>query len=109
MTDPRPLIKLQVQFGGNVKRGVPPKPGHRQQWVWAVWGRDSVIAFFEAILPYSIVKRDQLEQALAILSTVRDKGGSKQTLKLAPEVVAMRQEAVRKITEAKTREFLAAN
>lgn len=69
MTD-RPLVEWVHSFGGTFNVRPPAKPGHKEQYAWAVNRQLDVLTFLEAILPYLRVKRARAEEALADLRSV---------------------------------------
>jgi LAGLIDADG endonuclease len=71
--DPRVLLWLENNFGGRVREHGGSR---KQSWVWIVQGEESVIAA-QNLLPYSRMKKDQLEKFIA-LSALKRKNGSNQ-------------------------------
>jgi hypothetical protein len=69
-TYPYILIKFKEAFGGNVNpRKKSENPKHRQKWEWRTNKKDSVRFFLTKILPYSIIKKPQIELGLKFLET----------------------------------------
>jgi LAGLIDADG endonuclease len=65
--DPRVLLWLENNFGGKVRK----HGGNRKEsWVWIVQGELSVIAA-QNLLQYSRMKKDQLENYIALSSLKR--------------------------------------
>lgn len=62
--DPRPLIQLQVLFGGSIRiNRHSTGPKRRRIYVWEIGSRQAR-TMLEQILPFLIVKKDQAELAL---------------------------------------------
>jgi|SRR5262245_40038178 len=91
-TDPRPLLKLQEAFGGAVKP-VPRLPHQRPLFKWIAYTRGAV-AFAHEILPYTIIKRDQLEMMIA-LAQLCQLGRNE---KLSKEEISERMDLIGRIT-----------
>jgi len=71
--DPRVLLWLEKNFGGTVRQHSPT----RLSWVWIVLGDESVVAA-KQLLKYSRMKRDQLENFIA-LQAMRNQTGQRVT------------------------------
>lgn len=65
MCDPRPLKLLHQEFGGSfyVGRAYNAKANHRTLFGWNVSSKKAY-AFFKRIIPYSVVKRDEILLAI---------------------------------------------
>ncbi len=60
-TDRAPLEWLRKHFGGTIKDDPPPKnPHYKQSYTWFLFSIEERLSFIQAILPYSIVKRERL-------------------------------------------------
>lgn len=64
--DPRPLRRLEEVWGGRVLLKPRDPIGHQDIYQWAAYGHKSR-PFLEAILPYTKVKRTQIEVYLSAL------------------------------------------
>lgn len=86
MNDPRPLEYLEDSFGGTLRKD------KRGSYVWYISGKASE-DFAQAISPYAIVKKDQLELYLEVRSQINPNRRAKYSV----EEVAERHEWVRKL------------
>jgi len=70
-TNPYVLIGMKQVFDGNIYiRKKPEKyPDWRQQWIWNITDKDKKEYLLKKILPYSIVKKQQIELGLKFLKT----------------------------------------
>ena len=66
--NPVPLLELEEKFGGSVRFHSPT----RKSYVWLITGHKSV-EFAKRILPYSRIKRGQLEIYIAFAALKRRK------------------------------------
>lgn len=73
-TTPAVLTALQHQYGGRIRRGHYHHSRYKDSWVWFVYGAESD-RFFAEILPYLLIKRQQVELATRIRSLTRPQGG----------------------------------
>lgn len=62
-----PTVKaFYDKFGGSLNNHIPPiKPNHRQQFHWSIGDRKAA-TFLRAIRPYSVIKADEIDLALAL-------------------------------------------
>ena len=89
-----PLEKFQSYFGGRIRKQVCKKI-KRFYWTWVCAAKTASL-FLEAILPYSIVKKDEIILGLQFQSTMtRDRN------RLSPELILIRQNCYDKMKEAK--------
>lgn len=72
-TDPRLIVWFAERFGGSVIREKRKSNKHRDCYRWHVTCQTAA-RFLEGCLPYSILKREQIEKALAFQSTLRGAG-----------------------------------
>ena len=72
--DPRPLLKLQKAFGGQLRK--VKKPPHQDQWHWTVCSQMAK-GLLEALQPYLIVKREQAKVGLKLQGRMKHQGGNK--------------------------------
>ena len=104
MTDPRPLTAIAHMFGGTVRRIKDNrKPHYKPQFEWAVYGKKAK-AFFEAIRPYAIVKRDQIELAIELLNLIGSRGAPYKNLVEYPNATK-REKLVTNIRAFNSRRF----
>lgn len=76
-TDVRPLKRAQDLWGGFINtQGASTRPGAiRDLWRWQIYGHGARI-FLETIRPYLILKAEQVDVYLDVLSRVPRKGGA---------------------------------
>ena len=104
MTDPRPLKGLSTTFGGKVRPIKDIRKAHyKPQFEWIVYSKDAK-TFFEAILPYAIVKRDQIALALELLSLIGGRGAPRRNQVTYPNA-EQRELLVQQIRTLNTRRF----
>lgn len=58
-------------YGGTIRYNFPKNPRWRGQYVWELGGRFKVEKFIHSILPFSLVKSDQLSMGIKFASTFR--------------------------------------
>lgn len=68
-------------------------------FVWYINDQVSLLKFIQVVLPYSIVKKKQLELGLKFLSTVSECGGTGHILK--PSTLKKRRKIAKQIKELK--------
>ena len=66
-TDRRAIDKLHDLFPGSIQYIRPGSVKHRMQIRWDRHGNTRAYEFCKAILPFSVIKRDQLELAIAFV------------------------------------------
>lgn len=77
MTDPRPLLALADTFGGKVRPIKDTRqPNYKPQFEWIIYSKVA-LAFFQAIVPFALVKREQIELAIQLLSLIGGRGAPK--------------------------------
>lgn len=99
-TDIKVLIKLEQEFGGHIHK-IKKQEGKKHSWHWDIQDRITLKKFLTIILPYSIVKKQQIEYGLKFLELTRNSRNSKVT----PEEQKIRQFFADKIKEMKYNEF----
>lgn len=70
------LIKMKQVFGGSIIKNKKKKINHKDSWNWNIYSRNELKMLFEKIIPYSIVKRQQLEYGLKYLDLTSDSRGN---------------------------------
>ena len=89
--DYKPLLEqIKVQFGGGVCESTPGS------WQWTTGAADAMFAFLTAVLPYLVIKAKEASIALAITTTIREKGGGK----LTDQEVLLRERLFEMLKEA---------
>jgi len=63
MASRSPQEFLKKEFGGVITTVIDKRPNHRVLFHWVIWGPKATI-FLKAIYPYSLIKREQIENAL---------------------------------------------
>ena len=73
------LVKIKKVFSGSISEDVTHNskrmtlhPNWKKSWQWRISDRSDVRFFLEKILPYSIVKRQQIKLGLDFLELVKD-------------------------------------
>lgn len=89
MCDPEPLEFLQERYGGRVYRRSTDSRGGRVTFGWHMTAREDIDAFLQDILPFSICKREQIEEALRYPYPERWACGGNP---VPSEITALRQE-----------------
>ena len=81
-TDLEILTKLKQEFGGSVAFKGKAKEHHKNQWIWRIRDRDTLKKFLSQILPYSTIKKPQIELGLKFLEITTNtkycRGGTSQ-------------------------------
>ena len=100
-TDPRVLLWIHSNFGGNIcyRKKVSPKWRKVAQWSIRTGG---AALFLQAIYPFVRMKRDQIEIACAYQATKRRHGPAP----VNPSEVAWREEQRKQIRELNAREWV---
>lgn len=106
MTDPRAMLAIAHEFGGKVSPCKRDRRGKRtrQCWHWDLFGAKAKV-FFETILPYCVVKKDEVALAITLLSMERRRDEPHGTAKLPPSVRRLRADLAGQIKGLKRREF----
>ena len=65
MTVLRPLLELKEKYGGGIYEKKRSNPKWKDVWVWDLTG-PNLVKFLKAILPYSLIKNEQIRLALRI-------------------------------------------
>lgn len=68
------LVKMKKIFNGNISAKLV-KENRKQWWAWNIDNRDEKKFFLEKMLPYSTVKRQQIEYGLRFLELTTDSRG----------------------------------
>jgi hypothetical protein len=63
------LKKLFNLWGGRITHRT--KIGYRQQWVWELHERNSIMHFLDSIEPYLVIKKEQAGVGFLLAETVR--------------------------------------
>lgn len=66
------LLQLKTQYKGSVQPTKKAVPQARQCYKWYVTGKSRSQSFLLEILPHLVIKREQVEHALALLSLIGD-------------------------------------
>ena len=100
--DPAPLNKIAeiTEVGRVGDRKIKLKPNWRKQYQWQVGGNKQVRSILEAIRPYTVQKSQQIDIALELLSTFGTPGHTGKKM-LSGDVIAIRQQLVKKIQNLK--------
>lgn len=86
------LIDFKEKFGGNIQPRKRKVSYHKKIYAWEIYSKASV-PFLEAILPYLIVKREQVIIVLKMERSLR-KSGNKGLSKTLPKKEIGRREKV---------------
>lgn len=95
--DPRPLLRLQENWGGKIRGRAPSTPRARPSLMW-YHRNGSGEMFLRDIRPWSIVKAEQIDIALAFRETFRRPGGS---ARLLDGVTDLRNDLKRQLEEGR--------
>ena len=76
-TDLPILIKLKQEYGGEIYVRKKQKEHHKDQWVWRIRDRDTLKKFLSQILPYSTIKKSQIELGLKFLEVTKSYHGGR--------------------------------
>jgi len=69
-TDQRPLLEIQAMYGGYIYcSNIRKKPHHKSVYSLRISDREAQKRFLNVLLPYSIIKNEQIRIALEYLST----------------------------------------
>lgn len=96
-SDLRPLTRLKLIYGGSIWP-MPQVEGRRPVWAWRISGRKS-LAFVHDILPYTIIKSEQLQLFFECAATL--KSGKVMT----DELLAYRQGVASQIKDLRRRDW----
>lgn len=115
LIDPTSLIQLHKDFGGQFRRDQKIRViGRRHLYTWKVVSCD-VVPFLRALLPYSVMKREQIELALQLQARISGKMGcfprrlwKKLGHSMSGDEWAIRLSLARRICDLKWKEFLPA-
>lgn len=104
MTDREPLELLLKQYGGTLTDRKPDNRGRRRPaFRWMICSRDAV-PFLEDILPYSIVKAEEIRTAIEFQSTMFQGQGQYTRWNKVPDEEVSRRNAYRiRLQELKRR------
>jgi len=95
------LVKIKEVFGGYVST-IKKTEGRKQAWSWIVTDKNELRFFFEKILPYSTVKKQQIIYGLKYLELT---SRSSSSIKVTQEEQNVRQFISDKIKELKNVEL----
>lgn len=94
---PEVLRQLKAEFGGNIHcKPLGAKNG--VFWVWQIGGSKSTLPFLRAIVPYSIVKKAEIEvviEAFSVPITLQKRFGVPDELRARRELAKTRVESLR--------------
>jgi hypothetical protein len=91
--DPRPLLELEEKFGGTVKAHSSGRPDAFRWWVTG----NKAVEFAKGILPYTRIKREQLEIYIAFAKLKRRKAMG--TTPLTEDELAKRRALIAQLKE----------
>lgn len=99
MTDAAPIYALKDSYGGMVKeKNNSKRVNRRNSFVWYMTATDAV-PFLTDILPYTLVKHDQIKLALEFQS--RFQKGNTRWNKLSDSEIAIRHDMYLRLQELK--------
>jgi hypothetical protein len=106
MSSISPQKLLKKHFGGSIINRKGAIPNHRDTHVWQIWGAKAMF-FLKAIYPYSMIKKEQIENAiefqehLEVFQKVWPKIKGKSTNTLPSEVIEYREKLFKKAKDLK--------
>lgn len=98
--DRRPLDMLQALFGGTIKTPALVE-GRRQMYYWVRYGKPAAVAL-RALLPWLVVKREQVEWAIEYDALVKSTGDAHYGRQVSDEVKIERERLRQLIMQSRT-------